>query len=162
MIVSIMNQSKTPVPQRFLKTWVGKVFTSLKAKGFPKALEGKTLTLVFLEKKEAQRINLQFRGRDYATDVLSFDPIETDSLGELVLCPQVLKIQAKKHGLSYQMELGYMVLHGVLHLLGFDHEESEEKAQEMFGLQDEIFDAISKRYVNRRRTSSRQKKNRRS
>lgn len=162
MILSVINKSKSRLPQVFLNDWVKLVSNALKKRGFPKTLDGKTLTLVFLEKKQAKSINSQFRGRDYATDVLSFDPIEPDSLGELILCPEVLKTQAKDHGLTYQLELGYMVLHGVLHLLGYDHEESDEKASEMFGLQDEIFDAISIRYVNRSRLTSRKKKNRRS
>lgn len=161
MELNIINKSKTPVPRLFLKTWVERVEGLLGKKGFPKSLSGKNLTLVFLEKKEAKAINYQFRGRDYATDVLSFDPFEPESLGELVLCPPVLKSQAKRHGLSYQIELGYMVLHGVLHLLGYDHEESAEKAEEMFQLQDEIFDAISIKYVNRSRSSHRKKKSRR-
>lgn len=134
----------------------------LAKKGFPKALKGKTLTIVCLDKKSARTINKEFRGKDYATDVLSFDPIEPDSLGELILCPEVLKTQAKEHHLTYQMELGYMVLHGILHLLGFEHEDDAKKAEEMFGLQDEIFDAISIRYVISRRPTHRKKKNRRS
>ncbi len=136
--------------------------SSLKKKGFPRVLKGKELILVFLDTRDAKKLNSQFRGKDYATDVLSFDPIDPQSLGELVICPQVLKKQAKEHELSYNLELGYMVLHGVLHLLGFEHEDNEEDAAVMFKLQDEIFDAISNRYVNHSRTSSRQKTNRRS
>lgn len=162
MHVNVVNKSQSSVPRKFLQAWTDLVTQSLRKRGFPRSLSGKTLTLVFLEKKSARVINKQFRGRDYATDVLSFDSMDPESVGELILCPQVLKIQAKEHGLSYQMELGYMVLHGVLHLLGFDHEESAEKAEEMFQLQDEIFDAISIRYVNRSRPTHRKKKNRRS
>ena len=121
-------------------------------------MKNKELILVFLDTKTAKKLNQQFRGRDYATDVLSFDPIDPQSLGELVICPQVLKKQAKEHGISFELELGYMVLHGVLHLLGFDHEENEQQAEEMFKLQDEIFDVISYSYVNHRRTTHRQKK----
>lgn len=162
MDLSLINKTRTRLPQAFLEKWVNTVSAQLQKRGFPKSLKGKTLTIVFLDKKSARSINKQFRGKDYATDVLSFDPIEPDSLGELVLCPEVLKAQAKEHGLAYQMELGYMVLHGILHLLGFEHEETQEKAEEMFGLQDEIFDAISIRYVNSRRPTHRKKKNRRS
>lgn len=99
----------------------------------------KELTLVFLDKKPAHKINFEFRQKDYATDVLSFDSMDPDSLGELILCPDVLKRQALEHQLSYQHELGYMLLHGVLHLLGFDHETSEADAKKMFGLQDKVF-----------------------
>ncbi len=153
MKLNIINQSQVRIPNTFLKEWTEALVLSLKKKGFPRVLKDKELILVFLDAKHAKKLNHQFRGRDYATDVLSFDPIDPQSLGELVICPQVLKKQAINHELSFNLELGYMVLHGVLHLLGFDHEESEEKAEEMFKLQDEIFDVISYRYVNNRRTT---------
>ncbi len=162
MKLNIINQSQIRVPQTFLKKWIEALALSLKEKGFPRVLKNKELILVFLDTTQAKKLNFQFRGRNYATDVLSFDPIDPQSLGELVICPQVLKKQALRHGHSYSLELGYMVLHGVLHLLGFDHEDSEEEAEIMFKLQDEIFDAISIGYVNHSRTPSRQKKNRRS
>jgi probable rRNA maturation factor len=91
-----------------------------------------------------KKLNQQFRGRDYATDVLSFEGqgLSDDGgavLGELVLCMPVIKRQAKEHGLSLNEELGYMVLHGILHLLGFDHERTRAEAARMFKVQDEIF-----------------------
>lgn len=162
MKLNMINKSQVSVPRAFLKKWVEALTLKLKKKGFPRVLDGKELILVFLDTSEAKKLNKQFRGRNYATDVLSFDPIDPGSLGELVMCPQVLKKQAKEHGLTYNLELGYMVLHGVLHLLGFEHEENEEDAAEMFKLQDEIFDAISNRYVTSSRTSSRKKKHRKS
>ncbi|MNT92934.1 Endoribonuclease YbeY [compost metagenome] len=58
------------------------------------------------------------------------------------MCPDVLKKQAKDHDLTYKHELGYMLLHGVLHLLGYDHETSEEDAEKMFKIQDEAFEKL--------------------
>ena len=133
----------------------------LSKEGFLKSLNNKTLTLVFLDQKEAKNLNQQFRGKNYATDVLSFSSMDPNSLGELILCWPVLKKQAKEHGLSQKLELTYMVLHGLLHLLGFDHEEDEMRAKEMFELQDAIFADISNRYVNFSRSSLRKKKNHR-
>ena len=97
------------------------------------------LTVVYLDPPAARQLNFQYRQKDYATDVLSFGDKSSDSLGELVICPQVLKKQAKDHGLSYQQELAYMILHGVLHLLGYDHETNERQAKLMFAIQDDIF-----------------------
>jgi len=74
---------------------------------------------------------------------LSFPGDESQgSLGELILCPQVLKAQAKEHDFSFQEELGYMIIHGVLHLLGYDHEKTSHQAKKMFRLQDQIFDKL--------------------
>jgi probable rRNA maturation factor len=163
MKIHVINQAKVPSSQiEFLKSWCQKIQRELKKQGFGKSLQNKNLTIVFLESAAAKKINLQFRKRDYATDVLSFDSFDSASLGELVLCWPVLKKQAVKHGHSIKFELGYMVLHGILHLLGFEHEKNEADAIEMFRLQDQIFEDISIQYVNRSRSPSGQKKNPRS
>ena len=70
------------------------------------------------------------RGRDS-------DEPEPVLLGDVVLCPAVAAAQAKQHGHSTQAELELLTVHGVLHLLGYDHAEPEEEA-EMFGLQNEL------------------------
>ncbi|AHZ84042.1 rRNA maturation RNase YbeY [Bdellovibrio bacteriovorus] len=146
MEVLIVNESKHAAPRKFIQTWMQLVVTELKRKKVLKAEQARReLTLVFLDKKPAQKINMEFRGKNYATDVLSFDSMDPGSLGELVLCPEVLKRQSKEHGLTYQQELGYMLLHGVLHLLGYDHETSEAEALEMFGIQDAAFEVLLKK-----------------
>ena len=70
------------------------------------------------------------RGRDD-------DEPEPVLLGDVVLCPQVAAVQARQHGQSTQAELELLTVHGVLHLLGYDHADPEEEA-EMFGLQNEL------------------------
>lgn len=100
----------------------------------------KELSLVFLDKNLAKRINWQYRQKDYATDVLSFASDDPDSFGELVLCPEVIVEQAKQHKLSFELEMTYMIIHGILHLLGFDHERSPDEEKKMFKIQDEIFE----------------------
>jgi probable rRNA maturation factor len=65
------------------------------------------------------------------------DEPEPVLLGDVVLCPQVAAAQAKQHGQSTQAELELLTVHGVLHLLGYDHADPEEEA-EMFGLQNEL------------------------
>lgn len=144
MNLVIVNESKKhPVPRKFIHTWMEELVLELRKRRVLSALGAKKeLTLVFLDKKPAQKINFEFRQKDYATDVLSFDSMDPESLGELILCPEVLKRQALEHQLTYQQELGYMLLHGVLHLLGYDHETSEAEAKKMFGLQDKVFAAL--------------------
>lgn len=146
MQILIVNESKHAVPRKFLQEWMGNLFKELQKRRIVKASQNqKEFTLVFLDKKPAQKINMEFRGKDYATDVLSFDSMDPSSFGELVLCPEVLKRQAKEHKLTYQAELGYMVLHGTLHLLGYDHETNEKDAREMFTLQDTVFEKLLKK-----------------
>jgi probable rRNA maturation factor len=98
------------------------------------------LVLVFVDRSEGQALNLTYRKKNYATDVLSFAPIEDDFLGELVFCTPVLVNQSREHGLSLEDELIYMLIHGLLHLLGYEHEKNKAQARQMFRLQDQIFD----------------------
>ncbi|NUN05739.1 MAG: rRNA maturation RNase YbeY [Bdellovibrio sp.] len=143
MQLVIVNESKHPVPRQFVQKWTADLVKELQKRKVLKAIHLKQeLTLVFLDKKPAQKLNKEFRGKDYATDVLSFDSMEPGSFGELILCPDVLKRQAKEHSLTYREELGYMLLHGILHLLGYDHETGEKDAKKMFALQDVVFEKL--------------------
>ncbi len=147
MQLTLVNNSKKRCPKKFIDSWMVALAKKLK-------LKSKTeLTLVFLDAKPARIINFEFRGRDYATDILSFESSVGDlssELGELVLCPSVLEKQAKEHEHSYNAELGYMLIHGVLHLLGFDHEsrspEGRKQAEEMYALQDQLFDSLATKF----------------
>lgn len=108
----------------------------------PKA---KSCVLAFIDAVEMKKLNKQFRGKNYPTDVLSFAPVEPGSLGELVFCTDVLKRQAREHQLTYRDELTYMLIHGLLHLLGYDHERSQAEARKMFKIQDAIFEELRSR-----------------
>lgn len=145
MNIDFVSSAKTPVPKKYLQDFVLKVFNQLVRRGvLEKSRKTESLVLVFLPKSQARKLNKQFRGKDYATDVLSFDAIEPGCFGELIFCPEVLKKQAVEHGLSYRDELCYMVLHGWLHLLGFEHENGGKEAEKMYSLQDEIFESVLK------------------
>lgn len=80
-------------------------------------------------------LNAQYRGKAYATDVLSFEAPgvfrRIGYLGELVICSTVLARQAHSLGLSLGEELEVLMVHGLLHLLGFDHEKGAKQAAEM-------------------------------
>jgi probable rRNA maturation factor len=143
MNLIIINHTPSRVPRRHLSNLLSFVVPRLvRQRALPASDQGKDLSLVFLGRSKAKQLNRQFRGKDYATDVLSFEAIETDSLGELVFCPEVLKTQAREHGLSYRDELAYMTLHGILHLLGFEHEDGGSGAKQMFAIQEKIFNAF--------------------
>ena len=99
----------------------------------------KELTVVFLSALQMQNINNQFRKKNKPTDVLSFESAEVDSIGELLFCVDVLKIQAAEQKHSFEDEFNYMLIHGLLHLLGYDHETSKNEEKLMFRLQDQCF-----------------------
>ncbi|AYX89964.1 rRNA maturation RNase YbeY [Staphylococcus cohnii] len=108
------------------------------------------LSVTFVDKAEIQQINKMYRDKDKVTDVISF-ALEEDEpeisgldiprvLGDIIICTEVAQSQADEYGHSFERELGFLALHGFLHLLGYDHmDEVDEK--EMFGRQDEILNA---------------------
>lgn len=106
------------------------------------------VTLVFVSMAQMKRLNHQFRQRNYATDVLSFAPTSSESLGELVFCPAVLKKQAEQNEHSWGHEFCYLLIHGVLHLLGYDHEISPQQEKKMFLLQDRLFSQLTDAKIN--------------
>ena len=86
-----------------------------------------TVTIVFVGLREMQALNSAHRGRDYATDVLSFSyPGEQDEglpfLGEIVVAPEVASRNARRRRASLEAELRMLLVHGILHLVGYDHE----------------------------------------
>lgn len=103
------------------------------------------VTLVFLQSAEMKKINFQYRGKNRPTDVLSFSgETQFNELGELLFCVPVLRRQAKEQKHSFEAELVYMWIHGLLHLLGYDHELSKKEEKLMFRIQDEVFDRVKK------------------
>lgn len=145
MELVFVNQSSLILPHAFVKKWMAAVARRLPARD-QRRVKSTQVTVVFLNRPAARKLNREFRDRDYATDVLSFPSVEPQWLGELVICPQVVEKAARAHRLSFKAELGYVLLHGVLHLLGYDHEGPKAQAKKMFALQDRIFEELRGRF----------------
>jgi probable rRNA maturation factor len=90
--------------------------------------KGAHFCCLITDDRELQRLNLQFRGKNYPTDVLSF-PSESPqtSLGDIAISAQRAAAQAAEFGHPEAEEIKILMLHGVLHLLGFDHERDRGK-----------------------------------
>ncbi|OEF26268.1 rRNA maturation RNase YbeY [Vibrio rumoiensis] len=104
------------------------------------------VTIRIVEREESQQLNRDYRGIDKPTNVLSFPfeappGIEIDLLGDLVICKQVVETEAKEQGKPLHAHWAHMVVHGSLHLLGYDHIEDEE-ADEMEGIETEIMQKL--------------------
>ncbi len=111
------------------------------------------LAIVLVDETAMEQLHLQWMGEPGPTDVLSFpmDELrpgrdgETSAegiLGDIVLCPTVAASQAEAAGHSVMAELSMLTIHGLLHLLGYDHAEPEDE-KEMFGLQADILQKYS-------------------
>ncbi|QQR76466.1 rRNA maturation RNase YbeY [Candidatus Nomurabacteria bacterium] len=121
--ISIINQTKGKLPRL--------PFANIKDKILGKKYE---LSIVFLEDKEIKKINKKYRGKNKPTNVLSFSL--TENSGEILLAPDVIKKEAPKFGMNIKNFTGFLIIHGMLHLLGFDHgstmEAKEEKWKKYF------------------------------
>ncbi|HKG46543.1 MAG TPA: rRNA maturation RNase YbeY [Pyrinomonadaceae bacterium] len=79
-------------------------------------------TIAFVSDKRIRALNRQFRDVDKATDVLSFPADEKSNLGDIAVSVDTAAVQAKENGLSFDEEIAQLILHGLLHLCGYDHE----------------------------------------
>lgn len=111
------------------------------------------LTIVLADDEELHRLNRDFLGIDAPTDVLSFPASETDPetgaayLGDILLSIPRADAQAQAAGHTLADEARLLVVHGVLHLLGHDHAEADEKAK-MWKVQTEVMDKLGLGHVN--------------
>jgi probable rRNA maturation factor len=100
------------------------------------------LTVRFVDAEEGRRLNAQYRGRDYATNVLSFPYAREPRLaGDLVLCVPVVLREAAQQGKAVPAHFAHLVVHGMLHLQGYDHEKAAE-ARVMEQKEREILDRL--------------------
>ncbi|MEH6888298.1 rRNA maturation RNase YbeY [Bacillus sp. JJ864] len=116
--------------------------------------DGAELSITFVNNERIQEINREYRDKDQPTDVISFameDMGEGEMeivgvemprmLGDIIISIPRAKEQAEEYGHSFDRELGFLAVHGFLHLLGYDH-MTEEEEKVMFGKQKEILDAF--------------------
>lgn len=107
-------------------------------------------TIIFVTKEEIHELNKQYRGVDRVTDVISFaledahDISLTDVrvLGDIYICIDRMKEQAIEYNHSETRELSFLTVHGLLHLLGYDHQTKEDE-EVMFGLQRKILSDLN-------------------
>jgi probable rRNA maturation factor len=102
------------------------------------------LTIRFVDAAEGQALNREYRGKDYATNVLTFAYNEGEEIAEdeptradIILCTDVLEREAAEQNKTVEEHTAHLIVHGVLHAQGYDHEEDDE-AEEMEGLETEL------------------------
>jgi probable rRNA maturation factor len=91
----------------------------------------KSITIAFVSDSKIKELNQDFRGKNSTTDVLSFPyeaaefEAEDDFLGDIIISLEQAKRQARENNLTFELEVKQLILHGILHLLGYDHETDE-------------------------------------
>lgn len=101
------------------------------------------LSLVLIGNAEMQRLNAKYRKKNYPTDVLSFPvegvvPEKTQLLGDVIISVDKADEQAKERGHSLEREIILLLIHGIVHLLGYDHERSATEARAMARLEKRV------------------------
>jgi probable rRNA maturation factor len=121
--ITVTDGRGQPVRDGGLARWLARIA--------PRAARGE-LAIALVRDARMRRLNRTYRGKDYATDVLAFEGPglgESEgpgSLGDVVIARDVARRQAVKAGHSYQTELRVLALHGLLHLLGYDHDDPDD------------------------------------
>ena len=106
------------------------------------------LTVRFVDAEEGRTLNRDYRGKDYATNVLTFAyndgeviPEDEPTRADIILCTDVLEREAGEQGKTVEEHAAHLVVHGVLHAQGYDHEH-EEEAAEMEQFERDIMEAL--------------------
>ena len=124
------------------------IFNTLVYEGFDRNVE---VSVTFTDNEQIKELNTQYRNKNSATDVLSFPmyddltslpPIESIPLGDIVISLERAAVQGYHLYHSLYHEVAFLTVHSTLHLLGYDHETSQEDEDEMFRKQKEIMEII--------------------
>jgi len=108
------------------------------------------LSLVLIGNREMQKLNAGYRHKDYPTDVLSFPvegevPAEISLLGEVIISVEKAAEQAKERGRTVEKEMVTLLIHGIVHLMGYDHERSAKDARAMSRVEKRIYRRLCER-----------------
>jgi len=121
-MIEINNLSRYKVDKKLFTGIAKKVL-----KGENRTIE--TLSLAFISKEEIKKINKKYRKKNKPTDVLSFE-----GLDEILICPEVVREKGE--------DIKRVFIHGILHLLGYDHEKSDAEAEKMEKLEEKYLNAL--------------------
>ncbi|MFA0325983.1 rRNA maturation RNase YbeY [Vibrio splendidus] len=135
--IAVENEQGLPTEQD-IQLWLDKTI--------PQFQENAELTVRIVDTEESHQLNHDYRGKDKPTNVLSFPfevppGMELDLLGDLIICRQVVEKEAEEQNKPLLAHWAHMVVHGSLHLLGYDHIEGDE-AEEMESLETEIMQTM--------------------
>jgi probable rRNA maturation factor len=101
------------------------------------------LTVRFVAEEESRQLNRDYRGKDYATNVLSFAYEASERVhGDLVLCLPIVEREAKHQKKALEAHFAHMVVHGMLHLQGYDHETGSDDAERMEAVECKVLGAL--------------------
>ena len=122
-MIEINNLTTVKIDKEFFKEITEKVLEGEKKKEA-------NLSIALVGQGRIRELNKRYRGKNRITDVLAF-PNRELGLGEIVICLREVKKNAKRFSSTFEKELARVLIHGILHLLGYDHEKSEAQVKKM-------------------------------
>ncbi len=138
MIRVELNQSRLRGGQRIPRAVLERTLRATsRALGSPEA----TISVAFISPAQMRKLNKAWRGKDRVTDVLSFELDEGEVKGEVLMSYEQAVKQAKEVGHSTRDEIVFLLVHGILHVFGYDHERPVDK-KKMFPLQEKILTSL--------------------
>ena len=120
---SIVNKTKGKLPGLPFVNIIRKIKDDILGKDY-------SLSIVFVDEKKSQEVNRTYRQKDNSTNILSF-PLNKKE-GEILLCPAVIKREAPNFDKNFEGWLGFLVIHGALHLKGMEHNDRMEKTEKKY------------------------------
>ena len=129
MFFELYEEAKGGIKKELIKRVIESVFCHIKKSG-PVAVH-------LVSSNKIKTLNKKYRGINKDTDVLSFPMEEATDWGDIFICIPKIKKQAKEFGVTFEEEFKRMLIHGVLHLAGFDHQKKDE-SKKMFEIQESI------------------------
>ena len=135
--MNITFSKKCGVPASIIKAMTNAAEVVLKKEGMTDdEFDRAEISVTFLKSDKIQKLNYEYRGKDKTTDVLSFPMYESMDefpeegelqLGDVVINKEQAQVQAEEYGHTFKREMVYLFVHSMLHLLGYDHEDKEDK-----------------------------------
>lgn len=135
VIIDVINDSAAPAVPTVTEM---QIWSDAAVEHLPPINKPLSLGVRIVDEAESAEINLAYRQKDYATNVLSFgadipevivDSLEEIPLGDLLICAPVVAREAKEQGKILNAHWAHMLIHGILHLHGFDHEDDADAAE---------------------------------
>lgn len=145
-MIDIQNLTASDIDEDFARKAIKKTLAS---EGINAKIH---IDIAFVGEERIKKLNKKYRHKNKATDVLSFgggrdhflsSKSKEKYLGEIVVCPAVVKKNSKRCSTPFARELAHVIIHGMLHLLGYEHEGSEEKTSRMHSREEEIMKSLN-------------------
>jgi len=142
-MIEINNLTSVSISKSLFKKIAGKILKREKRSDLE-------LSIALVDGNKIRELNRKYRGKDRPTDVLAFNQLEFNilktknkkNLGEIIICPQEIKKNTARFKMSFKEEMVNCLIHGILHLLGYDHENFSKEAKLMERKQKYYFSKI--------------------